>query len=377
MANRQPISFLSGKMQRPELSRGVVLTSILAFWLFYVVVVTLRASLLGYDHQGEMAYRRAIVTCIGILVTIILWRMLALFDRKPLGVRITTTIVAALPCALAIAAANHYFFNVYDAATFLDEKEMQQISAAKHMSIEIAEATITRYFFLIAWASFYLALGFSNDVRESEQRASQFAKAAQEAELRALRYQVNPHFLFNTLNSLSSLVMKDRKAEAETMIMNLAHFFRASLSGDPSADVPLSDEVQMQRLYLDIEGVRFPSRLSNEILIPDALGRALVPGLILQPLIENTIKHGVARTNDPVKIRIEANTSEGQLVLTVADDARKPSADPLRAEEWGIGLSNVRDRLAARFGEDARFEVKRPVAGGFVATITMPLVLRD
>src|SRR5690606_40575321 len=115
------------------------------------------------------------------------------------------------------------------------------------------------------------------------------------AELRSLRYQVNPHFLFNTLNSLSTLVMRSQPGEAERMILNLSKFYRTSLSADPLEDVALSEEVHLQNLYLDIEAVRFPERLKVEIDIPDELLGVLVPGLILQPLAENAIKHGVAQ----------------------------------------------------------------------------------
>jgi two-component system, LytTR family, sensor kinase len=372
---KQPVALMAGRMERPELGRGVVLTSILGFWLFYVVTITLRASVLGLPQQGELAYRRVIVTTLGIVVTILLWQIIRFFDRKPLGVRIAATTFAALPCALAIAAINYYIFNIYDAASLFEEHEMAHVNTRMHMVQELAEFTISRYFFLIAWAALYLALSFANDVRESERRAAVFAQAAQEAELRALRYQVNPHFLFNTLNSLSSLVMSDRKAEAESMIMNLSHFFRSSLTGDPSADVPLSDEVKLQRLYLEIEGARFPKRLTTEFQIPDTLGRAAVPGLILQPLVENAIKHGVSRTTEPVHIVISARADGDRLILTVMDNAAKPTSDPSDGE--GIGLSNVRNRLAARFGENAQMEVKRPVAGGFRVILNLPLTQHD
>src|SRR5690606_13935264 len=146
----------------------------------------------------------------------------------------------------------------------------------------------------------YLALCYAAAVRGAEREAAGFRAAAQAAELRALRYQVNPHFLFNTLNSLSSLVMTDKKEEAERMIINLATFFRTSLTGDPTEDVPLYEEIRLQRLYLDIETVRFPDRLKVEVDVPDPLRTACVPGLILQPIVENAVKYGVSRARRPV-----------------------------------------------------------------------------
>ena len=125
----------------------------------------------------------------------------------------------------------------------------------------IAEGVVTWYFFFAAWSSFYLAMSSARQLRASERREAKAKREAQTAQLRALRYQVNPHFLFNTLNSLSSLVMGRRRDEAETMIVNLSTFFRTSLSLDPTEDITLAQEIEFQQLYLDIEKVRFPNRL--------------------------------------------------------------------------------------------------------------------
>ncbi len=359
-------------MDRPVLRSGSVFVSIFGFWLFYVVIVTLRARVLDLPSQGDLAWRRAIVTLLGILVTVILWRIIRVFDLRPLSVRILVTTTAAMPCALVIASINYYVFNVYDVTNLFDDGVMNIVHASTYASQEIAEVAISRYFFLVAWAALYLAMSYANDVRESERRAALFAAAAQEAELRALRYQVNPHFLFNTLNALSSLVMTDRKAEAETMIMSLSTFFRTSLSSEPSADVTLEEEVTLQKLYLEMEAVRFANRLTIDVDIPEALYDIAVPGLILQPLVENAIKHGVSKTTRAVVIRIEARETENMLEISVMNSGPK-SAKP-KAERAGIGLVNVRDRLAARFAGEATLETLAPDQGGFIARVTIPVV---
>jgi two-component system, LytTR family, sensor kinase len=366
-----PVALMMRRMDRPALGGGVVLASILGFWLFYVGIVTLRARVMDFPAQAELAERRAIVTALGILVTIILWQIIRLFDNRTLLTRVIATVTTAIPCAVAIAAFNYYFFNVYDPAGLFDENMVREMRDNYDIAQEIAEFAISRYFFLIAWAALYLAMNYANQVRDSERRTALFAQAAQQAELRALRYQVNPHFLFNTLNSLSSLVMTDRKAEAEEMIMNLSAFFRTSLTGDPSADVTLREEVDLQKLYLDMETVRFPQRLSVAISVPDSLMDAAVPGLILQPLVENTVKHGVSRTTLPVAISITASADADRLVLTVADTGPGPTG-PTGADH-GIGLANVRDRLAARFGDEAKLTAESPKGGGFRVTLEMPL----
>lgn len=358
-----------------RLDGRVVLFSILGFWLFYVVIVSLRAHLLDFPSQGEMAVRRGFVTAIGIIITVVMWIVLRQFDRRPLWVRILAATLIAIPCTIAIAGTNYYVFNVYDPSSLMDVEHGNPDKQQFSMWMEIADLSLARYFFLIAWASLYLALGFAQDVGQAERKAARFARAAQSAELRALRYQVNPHFLFNTLNSLSALVMRGRRDEAETMIMNLSTFYRTSLSGEPSEDVDLAEEIELQKLYLDIEAVRFPERLQVQIDLPPALASAAVPGLILQPLVENAIKHGVSQTNRPVRVQISAAVEDGQLILTVTDDG--PGSTPNIADDedsHGIGLTNVRDRLAARFGHRASLASGALPNGGFRATITLPWV---
>src|SRR3546814_299155 len=218
----------------------IALYSILGFWLFYMIVVTLRALVIGWEAQGEMEYRRAIVTGLGIIITWCLYLMLRQFDQRPLMTRIATTFLAVFPCAVMIAVANYYIFNVYDPSGLMVNHSVMQNATAKSTGMalqEIAEYGLSNYFFLSAWAALYLAFSYASEVRRFERRAARYEQAAQKAELRSLRYQVNPHFLFNTLNSLSSLIMMNRREEAEAMIMSLSTFFRTTLTGEPLDDV--------------------------------------------------------------------------------------------------------------------------------------------
>jgi two-component system, LytTR family, sensor kinase len=359
-----------------HLNWQIALFSILGFWLLYVLIVTLRAYVVDFPAQGEMAIRRGIVTALGIVITILLWQALRRFDRKSLETRILAAALLAAPAALLVAAANYFAFRILVPCN-CDEINPDILTNGPGLSIamEIGSVAIDRYFFFIAWCAVYLALGFAGDVGRAERRASDFARAAQAAELRALRYQVNPHFLFNTLNSLSALVMRGRRDEAEAMIMNLSTFYRTSLSDDPVEDVPLRDEIALQRLYLDIEMIRFPERLSVDIHLPDDLASAAVPSLILQPLVENAIKHGVSQTTKPVTIGITARRDAGTLILTVQDNGRAKTKSPSE-NGHGIGLTNVRDRLAARFGDAAKLETQAS-EDGFVVKLTMPLDNRN
>ncbi|WP_313333587.1 histidine kinase [Sphingobium yanoikuyae] len=355
--------------------RGVsptaALYSIIGFWFFYAILISVRALVVGFDYQGEMAARRAVVTLIGIIVTWILYLAIRRFDAKPLAVRIVAAFSLAAPFALAMAVANYYIFNIYDPMGMFPDMDQQKYEAQSHALIYIVDDAVSRYFFLSAWAGLYLGLSYASEAHRTERRAARLERAAQQAELRSLRYQVNPHFLFNTLNSLSSLVMKDRRDEAEQMIMSLSNFYRTSLTGDPLDDVQLEEEVHLQKLYLDIEAVRFPDRLTTRIDIPANLLDACVPGLILQPLVENAIKYGVSRTSSPVAITIRAREEHGLLHLIVADNGDKPPSPGDGGS--GIGLANVRDRLSARFGDQGRIDYGPQADGGFAVNLFLPL----
>ncbi|MES2159333.1 MAG: histidine kinase [Pseudomonadota bacterium] len=354
---------------------AIALYSILGFWFFYAILVTLRAAVIGFESQYELAARRAIVTVIGVIVTWIFYLVLRRFDGKPLGVRVVAAFSLAIPFALAMAAANFYMFNVYDPVNIFSDSDISKYGSEQgYALIQIVEDAISRYFFLAAWAGLYLALSYASEAHRTERRAARLERAAQQAELRSLRYQVNPHFLFNTLNSLSTLVMRNRPDEAEQMIMSLSNFYRASLTGDPLEEVPLEEEVHLQKLYLDIEGVRFPDRLTTRIDIPPALLNACVPGLILQPLVENAIKYGVSRTASPVTIAISAREDDGMLHLTVRDDGDQPPGEADRGS--GIGLANVRDRLMARFGDQASITYGPRERGGFAVDLVLPIIRR-
>ena len=195
--------------------------------------------------------------------------------------------------------------------------------------------------------------------------------AAQQAELEALRLQLNPHFLFNTLNAISALIVTRRNEDAEEMTDKLSSFLRASLACDPTELVPLEEELDLTADYLGIEAVRFGDRLRVEIsCVPEARG-VHVPGLLIQPLVENAVKYGVARSAQAVTIAIDATVEGDCLCLTIANDGGvgQPSVKTTSA---GVGLRNVRRRLEALYGDRASLAAG-PVGKGFRARILLPM----
>lgn len=219
------------------------------------------------------------------------------------------------------------------------------------------------------WLLLVLVLESARKARVREANLSAAIVAAKEAEIRALHYQVNPHFLYNALNAIATLILDGRNAQAEQMVLRLSDFFRASLVRDPLAEVKLADEVAQQRLYLGLEELRFPDCLRVAVDIPSELAAAEVPSLILQPLVENAVKHGVHAPGRETRIEISARAEAETLVVQVVDNGPGGGG----AAGTGVGIGNVRRRLQARFGTAARLEAGPDPDRGYVATLSMPL----
>lgn len=406
----------------PRVPARVVLASIAALWVTYFALATLRGWLVGLELHDALLWRRVLVILASMVVTVGLWPLLRLLDPRTVWVKIVAVLLMALPASLVLASINQWVFaaiedevvakigereglrvrsdeagnllvdplerhDPVDAGALPTDVVPDEAAAAIHQdgaAITIAAETrednrwrqltdvaLGRYFLLLAWAALYFALVNAEQARAAERREGDYRRAAKAAELRSLRYQVNPHFLFNTLNSLSALVMTGKTDAAEEMIQTLSTFYRRSLAGDPTADVALEQEIALQRLYLEIEGVRFPDRLKARIAIPDDLLDARVPGMILQPLVENSVKYGVAPTSRAVHVSVLARREGGQLVIEVGDDG--PGAPGGTKPGFGIGLANVEDRLAARYGGAAQLTAGPVAGGGWRTVIRLPL----
>ena len=380
-----------------------VLLSIAGVWLCYLALITVRSLLLDRAYFFEMLGLRSLVTLAGMVVTTLAWLILRLFDNSRMGLRIGLALVVMLPAALGLAMINRQVFSGLDQKILGEQHnpsevqirhdtagnvlvdvpdppqltpdqlaQLQKKFAEQALWRQLTDIAIGRYFLLLAWAALYFAMVTAQQARASERREGEYRRAAKAAELRSLRYQVNPHFLFNTLNSLSALVMTGKGQAAETMIQTLSAFYRRSLAEDPTGESTLEQEVALQRAYLEIETVRFPDRLVTGINLPESLEDAVVPGMILQPLVENAVKYAVAPTSRPVTVTIAAREDFGRLVIEVSDDG--PSAPQSGRAGFGIGLANVRDRLEARYGSEASLAAGPLPGGGWRVVLRLPLV---
>ena len=224
------------------------------------------------------------------------------------------------------------------------------------------------------WAlvGFVHALDYQRESQERELVSVQLQAQLAEAQLEALQRQLHPHFLFNTLNTISALMHRDVHA-ADEMLVQLSDLLRLTLDRIGTQQVPLNDEVDFLRKYLEIEQRRFGDRLQVHIDVDPEVLDAPVPNLILQPLVENALRHGIGPRVGGGRVDVNARSADGSLVLTVRDNGVGLSPDKLNAFHSGVGLSNTRSRLENLYGERHRFEFQTPPGGGLVVTIVIPL----
>jgi hypothetical protein len=382
--------------------------SILGFWLFYALTVVARAFL-GSDPLTVLVNKLSVIA-IGIVVTGLIYLAIATFSfAQPIRRKAIVAAVASLLGAVAMGGTlvliDDYMreskeelrFQAREGFTVIEKGEQIRIERTAQEPVVLTfpkmhefdpmkrfrfalDISVTWLFFFLAWSAFYLANQVQAEVHGAERRAAEAESAAHSAQVRALRYQVNPHFLFNTLNSLSSLIIAGRAEEAEAMVLKLSTFFRSSLTLDATADISLAEEIALQRLYLDIEKVRFPRRLKAEFDIPEELETARLPALLLQPIVENAIKHAVSPTRDKVTLQIIAREAgPGRFTIEVSNSGGRPAGtkNSNGTSGTGVGITNVCQRLSARFGSMAKCAYGPRGDGGYSVLLTLPLDRSD
>ena len=224
---------------------------------------------------------------------------------------------------------------------------------------------------LLTWSLLYLGARHYRELIAERERSLRAESLAREARLLALRYQIGPHFLFNALNAVSTLIIADRKAEATAMIARLADLLRASLEAPNNGKVSLRAEFEIVRGYVDIERVRFGDRLVVTIDADESALDALVLPMIVQPLVENAIRHAVAVRDEPTRIAVAGTCVDDSLTLSVSDDG---IGSMVATNGLGVGLANIRSRLDEAYGPAHRFSCGPAENGGYRAEIVLPRV---
>jgi hypothetical protein len=341
--------------------RRVTIVVVTIFWLGQFGANTLFTQISSPELAISSLLPRALICAAGELITLI---CIALQDRwrdSRLRTRTYWAIAFTILSAGILGALNHFIYEAF----------LIPMGTSGFWTVYPTEL-IPKLWVYGSLYAMALAIAYSADVSEREEEIAGLRTLAQEAQLRALRSQLNPHFLFNALNSIASLIRDGRPAQAEETTEQLADFLRMTLSLDPQRMISLDEEVSLQVIYLDIQKLRFPTRLNVVFDIAPDVEDALIPNLLLQPLVENSIKYAVARSTARVTVRISAKADGGKLQLIVEDDGGNASG-PGRTRGSGMGLANVADRLTAHFGEQASLSSAPRSEGGFCNAIRVPL----
>lgn len=235
--------------------------------------------------------------------------------------------------------------------------------------IYVFHQNLVTYWLVVAATQGYL---YYSRYREGELRTAQLSAQLAQAQLQALRMQLHPHFLFNTLNAISTLVHKDPEV-ADRMIARLSDLLRLTLENIGVQEVRLAQELEFLERYLEIERMRFPDRLQVRMRIAPETLDARAPYLILQPLVENAIRHGIAPRSTPGSVEVRAERNNDKLILEVRDDG--PGISPKANPKDGVGISSTRARLERLYGAAHQFELRNAAEGGLVVTIILPFQL--
>jgi LytS/YehU family sensor histidine kinase len=284
--------------------------------------------------------------------------------RRVIKMRPILTLVISLT-AVVLAAGAFSVIETWSVSTFL--KPQFRPEAGQYFG-----AILLDFALLAAWAALYYGINYYILLEEQITHRERLESQASSAQLAMLRYQLNPHFLFNTLNSISTLVLLKQTERANAMLARLSSFLRYTLANEPTAKVTLAQEVETLKLYLEIEKMRFEERLRPHFRIePETIG-ARLPSLLLQPLIENAIKYAVTPSENGADIWMTA-TREGQAIrIEVADNGEGGGSGMSASPSTGVGLANIRDRLSQAYGPAHRFDTKKNERGGFSVIIEIP-----
>jgi len=344
-----------------------------AFWVLQAVgwsgYLVLRAvSSLSNGLQIENLLRPIIDSIVGYCLTLLLAALYQLYRRLPRisGILLTVT-------TLAVATVIWSVLNAYS-FSFINPKVIEE-----GVTLPVVLATIFLCFTVLAgWSALYFGINFYLIVEQQADQMEVLEHQASHAQLAMLRYQLNPHFLFNTLNSISTLVLLKQTERANVMLSRLSSFLRYTLANEPTAHVTLSQEAETLKLYLEIEKMRFDERLRPHFDIDPRVAKARLPSLLLQPLVENAIKYAVTPQEEGADITVSARLVGERVLIAVSDTG--PGLIEAKARptlSTGVGLANIRERLAQSFGADHRFEAQSNPGHGFSVEIEIPFQIEE
>ncbi|HEY6916266.1 MAG TPA: histidine kinase [Allosphingosinicella sp.] len=330
-----------------------------AGWAGYFILRALSglANAMGFSFL----LHAALLTATGYSLTLL---MAAAFRRLIKQRPVITWVVSIL--LVLIASAVYSAIETWSHATFLRP-------GFRPEGFQFLGAILLDFTLLVAWSALYYSINYYILLEEQTDQLLRLEAQASSAQLAMLRYQLNPHFLFNTLNSISTLVLLRQTERANAMLSRLSSFLRYTLVNEPMGSVTLAQEVETLKLYLEIEKMRFEDRLRPQFNIDAAAASARLPSLLLQPLVENAIKYAVTPQEEGADITIDAQRIGDRVLITVSDTGPGPQEQThAAAQSTGVGLPNIRDRLTQAYGAEHRFETQTNTSGGFSVIIDIP-----
>ncbi|KRD51173.1 MULTISPECIES: histidine kinase [unclassified Ensifer] len=313
------------------------------------------------DNPLKPFVGKLVLEAVFVVLAILFAHLLSRMRRQRYATQIFVCLLLSLVSSLGMSLLDYYLYTLI----------MSPVVAPFNI-MDYGYAVCYRMSIFFGWSFLFVALLNHMEVRDRDLKLIASREEALAAQMRALQYQINPHFLFNTLNSITGLVEEGASQRAERMIMSLSGFLRSTLQLDPMRELRLADEMALQKEYLDIEKERFSDRMVVRIDIPPELEGAMVPSLILQPLVENAVKHGVGRSIGEVEIHIRAARVGGTLNLSVENDVAT-SASGKAGEGLGIGLANVAHRVRTHFPEGASLTAGHVGPTRYRVSLHMPL----
>ena len=307
-----------------------------------------------------------IESIVGYCITLLLSTLYGYYRGLPRISGVILTILTLAAATLLYSVLNAFSFSFIKLAN-------------PGLNLNLVLGTIFLSFTVLAgWSALYFGINFYLIVEEQITQLKTLGNQASSAQLAMLRYQLNPHFLFNTLNSISTLVLLKQTERANMMLSRLSSFLRYTLANEATANVTISQEVETLKLYLEIEKMRFEDRLQPRFDIDVRVERALLPSLLLQPLVENAIKYAVTPKEEGAEIAVTARLAGDRVQIAVSDTGpglHDPKARP--SLSTGVGLANIRERLAQAYGPDHSFDARSRPDGGFEVDIEIPLQLDE
>ena len=331
-------------------------------WAGYFILRTLSgiANAMGWSfvlHTG-------LLTATGYSITLLMGAIYRRLIRMRPILTWSISIVIVLIAAAAFSAIETWSHATFVRPGFRPE------------GVQFFSSILLTFSLLVAWSALYYSINYYLILEEQTDRLLRLEHQASAAQLAMLRYQLNPHFLFNTLNSISTLVLLKQTEQANAMLSRLSSFLRYTLINEPTAQVTIAQEVETLKLYLEIEKMRFEARLRPRFEIDPNAMLSRLPSLLLQPLVENAIKYAVTPQEEGADIDIAARRQGDKVVITVTDTGPGSDDHWVKAQQsTGVGLANIRDRLSQAYGAEHRFETESNNEGGFRVTIEIPYQL--